>query len=524
MEETLDQKKSTSLSSTLSVENDPESQKQLLVKKEIIDKHFDKELFFDFCSTRKTYGDDIRNWNYQELVGVIQEFVKYQEEKKAIEEEKNQKLLQEKLRNEEIQKNIEKIRMKAEHKLYAKEIQCKKLDKTVLNDKPITCILKNPRTTETGFFQSNYITYEVETKEANWLVRRRYSDFEWLRIVLVKFYPRLYVPPIPNKKIGSRRFEVDFVEKRMIFLQKFINSILASETFKASEPLICFLSMGDRAQFEYKMKELSSIIPSQYVEDIRTLSGKIQIVDDENNEKYYTNINNYFRLQYQLFERLNYNLKQYYFNTAAACMTLENIQKDFETLHLLNTRVLMKEGVTKTYEELGIFFKNWKRIQFNQNEIIKTRIKDFFKYIKMEGSAYEELIHSREEIKAKYLFENAKLISKKEKLWASMDISKWEITDEYDKIDRIMLTRDKVYAFAKMCGVDSQAVESLHKQLGYANKNNIEELKKMINRNCRNFLKNVKLFTEEMSPTLNDSLNLWTEMATFLDSKEDLIK
>ena len=108
MEETLDQKKSTSLSSTLSVENDPESQKQLHVKKEIIDKHFDKELFFDFCSTRKTYGDDIRNWNYQELVGVIQEFVKYQEEKKAFEEEKNQKLLQEKLRNEEIQKNIEK--------------------------------------------------------------------------------------------------------------------------------------------------------------------------------------------------------------------------------------------------------------------------------------------------------------------------------------------------------------------------------------------------------------------------------
>ena len=142
----------------------------------------------------------------------------------------------------------------------------------------------------------------------------------------------------------------------------------------------------------------------------------------------------------------------------------------------------------------------------------------------MEGTAYEELIHSREEIQNRYVAENAKLTAKKDKLWAAMDISKWEITDEYDKIDKIMLTRDKVYAFAKMCGVDSQAVESLHKQLGYANKNNIEELKKMINRNCRNFLKNVKLFTEEMSPTLNDSLNLWTEMATFLDSKEDLIK
>ena len=503
---------------------DPETEKQNLVKREIIDKNYDKDLFFDFCSTRKTYGDDIKNWTYNELSDVIKEFVKYQEEKKAIEQEKNQKLLQEKMRNEEIQRNIEKIRMNSDHKVYAKEIICKKLDKTVLNDKPITCTIKNPKTTETGFFQSNYITYEIVTLEPEWSVRRRYSDFEWLRNVLVKFYPRLYVPPIPNKKIGSRRFEIDFVEKRMLFLQKFINSILQSETFKASEPLICFLSLNDRAQFEYKMKELTSIIPSLYVEDIRTLSGKLQIVDDENNEKYYVNINNYFRLQYQLLERLNYNLKQYYFNTAAACMTLENVQRDFETLHLLNSRVMMKEEVTKSFEELGIFFKNWKRIQFNQNEIIKNRIKDFFKYIKMEGSAYEELIHSREEIKTKYAFENAKLINKKEKLWASMDLSKWEISEDYDKVDRVLLTRDKVYAFAKMCGSESQAVESLHKQLGYANKNNIEELKKMINRNCSNFIKNLQIFTEELSPTLNDSLNVWTDVATFVDSKSGVLK
>ena len=41
----------------------------------------------------------------------------------------------------------------------------------------------------------------------------------------------------------------------------------------------------------------------------------------------------------------------------------------------------MKIEVNKTYEELGIFFKNWKRNLFNQNEIIKSRIKDFLNMI-----------------------------------------------------------------------------------------------------------------------------------------------
>ena len=497
---------------------DEEAEKQQLIKEEIIDKKYDKDVFFDFCSTRKTYGEDLKNWTLPELRGVVEEFSKYQEEKRALENEKELKMLQEKQRNEEIQKNIEKIRMSAQTRVYAKEITCKKLTKTPLNDRQITSIIKDPKVTETGFFQSNYITYEIDTQNKEYCVRRRYSDFEWLRNTLVKFYPRLYVPPIPSKKIGSRRFEVDFVEKRMTFLQKFLNSLLENETFKATEILFAFLTMNDRAQFEYKMRELSSMVPSVYVEDVRTLSGKLSIIDDENNEKYYNNITNFFNLQFQLLERLNYNLKQYSFNIAAACMTLENIQKDFETLHLLNSRVLMKEEVTKTYEELGIFFKNWKRIQMNQNEIIRRRIKEFFKYIKMEGSAYEELVRSREEIKSKFLYENAKLINKKEKLWATMDVSKWEILDN-EKIDSMMLTRDKIYAFEKMCTNDTQMVESLHKQLGYANKNNIEELKKMINRNCISFISNIRGFCDEFYPSLNDSLNVWTEVATFVDPK-----
>ena len=137
-----------------------------------------------------------------------------------------------------------------------------------------------------------------------------------------------------------------------------------------------------------KMKELSTYIPSNYIEDVRTINGKLFISSsDPNNEKSFTNIINYSKIQDQLLDRLNYNMKNFYNQINEAVISLEDAQKDFELLHLLNNRVQMKEEIVKTYEKLGIFFKNWKRMMFNQNEIIKTHIKDFFKYIRMEGIA-----------------------------------------------------------------------------------------------------------------------------------------
>lgn len=228
-----------------------------------------------------------------------------------------------------------------EEEKYEKEITCKKLEKTALNDKELIVVLRNQKITDSTLFEQSYVTYEVMTEALEWIVRRRFSDFEWLRNILCKCYPRMVVPPLPGKKIGGRRFEADFIRKRMNFLQKFIDGIMLNETFKTSEALVAFLSMIDRGQFDSKMKEMTTYQPSPYVEDSKTLTGRITVIDDEDNEKYYANITNYFRLQGLLLERLNYNMKCFYVNMTQACVNLNEVQKDFETLHLLNKRVLM---------------------------------------------------------------------------------------------------------------------------------------------------------------------------------------
>jgi hypothetical protein len=499
--------------------------KQNLIKESIIDKNYDKNSFFNFCMNRKPNTDDLSNWTLEELQQVINDFIK-------IENEKNQKISNEsdilKKTQEEaenINLNMEQIRKQKtkEYKSssYLHEIKCRILEKSILNDKKIKVICQNPKPVETGFFYPNYITYEIITEiteNLKWTIRRRYSDFDWLRTTLVNFFPRLFVPPLPGKKIGSRRFELDFVEKRMAFLNLFLSNVITSETFKASEPLVAFLSIVDRGQFEAKMKELSSHISSNYINEIRTLSGKLIISsDDDNNEKYYANISNYFKLQYQLLDRLNHKMKNYYNKIKEALISLDDVQKDFDLLYLLNNRVQMKEEISKSYEQLGIFFKNWKRMHFNQNEIIKKNIKDFFKYVKMEGLAYCELIDKRDELQKKYTYEKNNLQIKKEKLWATMDITKWEITEDMEKIDRVLLLRDKLYACAKMCTVETNSLENLRKQLGYANRTNIEELKKMLEKYSVSFLVNIKEFANQLYPSLSDGLNIWSTIGTFAE-------
>ena len=229
----------------------------------------------------------------------------------------------------------------------------------------------------------------------------------------------------------------------------------------------------------------------------------------------YINVQNYVKLQIQLLDRLNYNLKNYLINIDSACNNLEDVQKDFEMLTQLNKIVLMKEEITKTYEELTIFFKNWKRIMYNQNDLINKNVRYFFKYISMENNAFNELIQDRITKKEKYSKEMNKLIKKKEELWIEKDINKWNITN-YDNIDRILLVKDKEYAFSKMCTVDTQNLVDLYNNLNYTNNSNNEQLKMIIKLDKDKFINNIKSFAKEFYFTLNDSLNTWSEIGSFV--------
>ena len=498
--------------------------KQSLLQAEIIEKNYDKTAFINFCLSKKENGDDLNNWTLDELHVIVKEFVEAQNQAQAqietkTEEPKTQVPKEgehQEIKKEDIEK-MEKFNAEESKNFKERIIECRKLEKTQLNDNKLVITVSNPKEMDGGVFGKNYVLYEVNTKPFDWMVQRRFSDFDNLRKLIAKHFPSFYVPPLPNKKMGNRRFDQDFIKKRMKFLNIFINNLVQSEVFKSSEILVAFLSYNDRAKFDAKMKEYTTQQPSSYVEEYKTLDGKVTISHDEGNEKYFTNISKYFRLQGQILDRLNFSLKMFYNNMNLVAESLQDVQKNFEILHVLNTRVLMKQTITKSYEEMSCFFKNYKKILIKQNDMVKNHMKDFFKYINLEGKAYTELIDRRDELKAKYNAENQRVTSKKEKLYSGGDISKFELGDD-KTVDRERILHDKPYAFEHMCKTDTNNLLKIYNQLGYANKMNMRELKKLIKEYCVRYVENVKSFDAEFYPSINDLVSTWSNMETFVMS------
>ena len=499
-------------------------QKQNLLQTEIIDKNYDKTAFINLCLSKKENGDDLSNWTLAELQEIVKEFTESQNQVQQVitlqdqitHPNPNPQNAQE---GEEINKeSVEKLeRFDAGEAKNFKEkiIECRKLEKTELNDKNVTVEVKNPVEKSGGLFTKAFILYDVTTSPMNWTVQRRFSDFDALRQILVKYYPSYHVPPMPAKKITNRRFEIDFIMKRMKFLNLFINNVLKREEFKASEFLVAFLSYTDRGKFEAKIKEFQTQVPSSYVEDYKNLDGKVTISHDEGNEKYFNNIAKYFRLQRQIFQKLNHGIKVFYNSLTTACESLQEVHKYFEIMHVLNTRVLMKQTITKSFEELGFFFDNWKKVLIKQKELVRTHMKDFYKYVKLEGIAYEELIDRRDDLKNRYTAEVTRITAKKEKLYASQDITKFELGDEKG-IDKDRLLKDKPYAFENMCKEDNANLEKLYNQLGYANKMNMTELKRIISDYCVRYVDNIKTFCTDFYPSINDLIGIWSNMQNFV--------
>ncbi|KAI3632603.1 hypothetical protein MIR68_009709 [Amoeboaphelidium protococcarum] len=95
----------------------------------------------------------------------------------------------------------------------------------------------NPQTHGDEKNQNAFTDYEVvlntnipSFKLKSSKVRRRYSDFEWLRDILEKEVPRVNLPALPGK-VFRNRFDEDIIEKRRHGLERFIQIV-------AGHPLI----------------------------------------------------------------------------------------------------------------------------------------------------------------------------------------------------------------------------------------------------------------------------------------------
>ena len=398
-----------------------------------------------------------------------------------------------------------------------KEIQCQTLQKNDMSDIEIKSIISNPRKVSDSLLKNSYLIYDITTPKLNWFVNRRYSDFVWLREILISLFPTVLIPQLPKKKIGNRRFEEDFVEKRIKGLQNFLDEVLKNEILKTAEPLKTFLSLTERSFFEQQMKVLT---PKNILIDsilgIKSFSGKIQVADLEteqlnNSKTYFTSVENFFNTQEEELKNIKYNLNEYNLHMVEVCKHLEQMENGFGRLSQYYSKANLEKDICNVLEQYQIFFKNWKRVQINQTSIIRNKLLEYFKYIKNKGLSLIELLKKQNEIQNEYNKIKEDLINKKESYWKKMDITKWEM-NPMAQIDSALLFRDKNYAFSKMCFQETLIVNNKGDLLGYYYRNNVLNIKDVINNITKFSVDNLKGFSKEIEPTVTDVLNVWSNL------------
>lgn len=405
-----------------------------------------------------------------------------------------------------------------------KEINCQILPKSKLSDiEDIKAIISNPRKINDSLLKNNYILYDITTSKMNWYVNRRYSDFIWLRDILISMFPTLIIPQLPKKKIGNRRFEEDFIQKRIKGLQNFLDEILKNDIIKTAEPLISFLSLTERNFFEQQMKIINpKNLNADNILNIKTFNGKTEIADMENdllnnisNKNYFNSVENFFSSQKDEITEIKNNINEYNLLMLKASKHLEQIENGFNRLNQYYNKANLAKDISNVFEQYQIFCKNWKRIHINQTNIIKNKLKEFFKYLKNKGESLIELIKRQNDVQSEYDKIKENLNNKKENLWKKMDISKWEM-NQMSQIDSALLFRDKNYAFSKMCFQETMLVNNKGDLLGFYYINNILNIKKVIENIEKYSVENLVNFSKEIEPTVTDVVNVWSNLASNL--------
>ncbi|KAI8975645.1 lipid binding protein [Mycotypha africana] len=211
----------------------------------------------------------------------------------------------------------------------------------------MTIKIRDPQKHDTpkGSFITYLITTETEVKTFRSgpkprPVRRRYQDFVWLRTTLAMTYPACIIPPLPEKHrleyIKGDRFGPDFIQRRLLSLQWFLERISRHPILQQSEAVQIFLESNDfkndkRRQMSILTEEPTSFLNSigdTLINAFTTLKMPDERFEDmkENIERLEENLNTIERLYLRINKRQQ-DLEHDYDNFANSIQGLSALEQ-----------------------------------------------------------------------------------------------------------------------------------------------------------------------------------------------------
>ena len=376
-----------------------------------------------------------------------------------------------------------------------------------------------PEKVDGGFFSKSYVTYLVTTNPLNLKVRRRYSDFEWLRQMMKNLYVWNVIPTTPRKnKLGSDKFGEPFIQKRMRTLEKFLNYLLLNPILKSSQLFYDFISIETEADFQKKKKVYEKTKPLTNIADFQTPFGRVNIQINKNKETYFENIKDNVTTNENLLNKLNENFKILKIQIENVALKIDEIAKNWNDLCQNSIKYYDEENIIQTYEQMNKLFSNWSESLKRHGNLINIEIREYFKYTKNHFKVMKDLINVVENNKNIYTKNVRNLINKKEDLFKKGDVNKWEL-DIQDKNNIQNLVQDKSLALMRILPKDTNNVIGMKKVYGFYLNRIIEEYERIKKINCDLHKKNLIYACEKTIEIYGDFQKGTADIINFFSNK-----
>ena len=520
--------------------------KQSYLRKEILEKNYDANLFLEFLTTKKgEIASDINNWTIEELKVVVSEFKKNQKESQkeniptnSIPEDlppaENQILkintivstpfcskdslkLNEDLNNSIYNEDGNRdwlFMNQPENERYSRysfsnynnssnlnleEINCLEPDHSPFEEFNKIRIIVNPPKKEyestglKGFFiKSIYYSFLLENIPNKKIkIKRRYTDFEWLRKTLYRLFPGNYIPPLPKKSLNINKPEK--VDKYQKYVQYFVDGLMEDKLLKNSSIIYLFFTTEQERELISLMEKYDKVQKPRNMEYYYSREGNIML--DENilkreKKKELLDIKINISKNNKIFGELNVALKSLEKEMKQVCDRMTEISNLFKKLYDMSINNSEKLGICKYYSDLSLFFKEYGNNEFQQMKNISEELKFHLKYLNLHYTVSIDELYNTFKFQHDLYFQVAEnLKQKKETLYKNMDIEKWDLNPEDRNIDY----NDKNLIMKKMLPSDTKIVNDIKKYLIYyatqLNNENLRIKDVLENKNNTNFKK-----------------------------------
>ena len=500
-------------------------QKQNFLRINILERGCDAEQFMTFLQSKKgELGLDLNNWTLNELTLAVQEFNSLNNNNNLQNNNQDQQNPEEKNIEDN---NNDLIQMDVEHnpnnKFQSQEeyIHCEKVSLNELSlSKEIDIKLSFPEKVEGGLFSKSYVTYLMQTTPLGYKIRKRYSDFDWLRNILSTVYVNCIIPPL-SKKNYSDRFSEFLISKRTRTIERFMKGILIHPLMRNSDIFYNFISMQKEADFEKKKKEYNRLSSPVILNQVKSLTGELKVTVSKEKEIYFQNIKDNCDLNEDLFQKITKSYKGLILLMEQISEKMKEISGIWKDIYKKSLKYYEKENTTTSFNIMSKIMLDWSEINKKQKILINEGIREYFRYIKNEFHAIKDLSFKVDNHKAIYMKAFDKLMALKENVF-KQDISTWGLSG-VDMEMKTQLLTNKNLAFAKMLPRDTKKVDELRQNYGFYLNSLISEFERIRDLNAKRHKNNIQTFVKNITECLNDfQIYMGDRISDYKDIKEQM--